>query len=99
MSIGESRVRTVPASGKLHLRSLPLGLAGDLEEFLRPKAEHVRDEHAWKGGDRRVVILYKAVVVLPRHAQPILRAGELGRELLEIRVGLQVRISLGQCEY
>src|SRR3989304_8217978 len=85
---------------KLHPRRL-LELRARLchiEEFAMAEAERSGDQNGRELLDPRVVFLHGIVEEAPRRRELVLDVGELGLQLLEILIGLQVRVSLRQRE-
>src|SRR5690242_817070 len=85
---------------KLHARRL-LELRpalAEIEEGLRMEAEHRGEQRRGKLLDAGVVFLDRVVEEAPRRRKLVLDVGELALQLLEIFVGLQIRIGLRQRE-
>src|SRR5689334_10820983 len=85
---------------KLHLRRLieRLALLANVEELARPEAEHSGEQRGRELLDARVVLLHGVVEEPPRRRELVLDVGEFGLQLLEIGIGLEVRVGLGERE-
>ena len=83
------------APGKLICGAAACGAASGSKKWLFLEAGSARDQHIGKRLDADVEVAHGAVVVAPRHLQLILDLGELGLQLEEILVGLELRIGLG----
>src|SRR5438270_12649549 len=85
---------------ELHLRRLLDGFAlvAEIEEGPRREAEHAGEQRRRELLDAGVVLADRIVEEPPRRRDLVLDVGQLGLQLLEIRVGLQVGIALRQCE-
>src|SRR4051794_8773427 len=70
----------------------------DIEEFALSEAHILREEDGRERLERRVVLAHGVVEEAPCGGQLVLDIREIALELLEIRIRLQVRIGLGQCE-
>jgi hypothetical protein len=66
----------------------------DVEELTRREAERARDEGARDRLDRVVVGQNRVVVDLAGDGDAVLRLGELGLQLPEVLVGLELRVGL-----
>src|SRR5580692_3923467 len=85
---------------ELHLRRLADGLtlAAEIEELLFGKAERAGEQRRRESLDAGIVFLHRIVEEPPRRRDLVLQIGELRLQLLEVLVGLEVRIGLRQCE-
>src|SRR5712671_1786945 len=83
---------------KLHLRRLRDGLAlfPESEKLLRRKAERGREQRRRKLRNAGIVFAHRVVEEAPRGRDLVFDVGELGLQLLEIRVRLEVRVGLRQ---
>src|ERR1700730_5001394 len=85
---------------ELHLWRLVEGLAllAYVEELARRKAEDAGEQGGRELLDAGVVFLHCVVEEAPRRRELVLDIGEFGLQLLEIGVGLEVRVGLGERE-
>src|SRR5258708_21286945 len=83
---------------KLHLWRLRDGLAliPEIEKLLRRKAERGREQRRRELRNAGIVFAYRIVKEAPRGGDLVFDIGELGLQLLEIRVRLEVRVGLRQ---
>src|SRR5947209_8443491 len=81
---------------ELHLRRLiELGARlAEVEEGLRVEAEWTGDQRGGELLDAGVVFLHRVVEEAPRGRQLVLDIGDLGLQLHEVLVGLEIRIGL-----
>jgi hypothetical protein len=79
------------------VEALPLRVA-HIEELAWPEAHRSREQHGRKRLDGRVVFRYGVVEEPPRGGELVLNIGQLGLELLEVGVRLEVRIGFRECE-
>src|SRR5512145_1998644 len=86
------------AGSKVDGRGLALCLVLDLEELPDGESERPGDDEAGEGLHRVVVREHGVVVDLPRDGHAVLGLGELGLELAEVLVRLQLGIRLGDGE-
>src|SRR5690606_646805 len=70
----------------------------DGEVRLHLVAEEHRRQVGREGAHRDVVALHRLDVAVPRHGDPVLGALELGLQVAEIGVGLELRVVLGDDE-
>src|SRR3977135_4051018 len=84
------------ARSELHLRRLLDGFAlvAEIEEGPRREAEHAGEQRRRELLDAGVVFADRIVEEPPRCRDLVLEVGQLVRQLLEIRVGLEVRVAL-----
>jgi len=75
---------------------LPLG--AEIEELLLAKSESAGEQRCREPLDAGIVFLHRVVEEASRRRDLVLEIGELHLQLLEILVGLQVGIGLGQRE-
>ena len=90
------RGRRLEADGRRPARSRARVL--DLEELAPAEAEHARDQHGREDLDRVVVGQNGVVVDLTRDRDLVLGVLELGLQVEEALVRLQVRVGLGDGE-
>src|SRR5579859_2370683 len=101
------RIETVSSHGapapsgvflELDLWRLQLGLAvgAEIEEVLLCEAEHAGEQSGRETLDPGIVFLHRVVAEAPRRGDLVLQIGQLGLQLLEIGVGLEIRIGLRQ---
>src|SRR5215831_19900186 len=86
---------------ELHLRGLVelLALLGtNVEELLRGEAKGAGEQHRGELLDAGVVLLHGIVEEAASGRELVLDVGELGLQLLEVLIGLEVRIGLAQRE-
>src|SRR5437870_10606992 len=84
---------------ELHLRGLVelLALLGaDVEELLRGEAERASEQHRGELLDAGVVLLHGIIEEAAGRGQLVLDVGELALQLLEVLIGLEIRIGLAQ---
>src|SRR5215467_16058268 len=84
---------------KLHLRGLVELLAllsTNIEELLRGEAKGAGEQHCGELLDAGVVLLHGIVEEATGGRELVLDVGELGLQLLEVLIGLKVRIGLAQ---
>src|SRR4051794_14540441 len=83
---------------ELHLRHLAdhLALATEVEELLRREAERAREQGGRELLDAGVVLLHRIIEEAPRGGELVFEVAELGLQLLEIGVGLEVRVGLAE---
>src|SRR5438876_6508132 len=81
---------------ELHLRHFAddLALAAEIEELLRREAKRAREQGGRELLDAGIVFLHRVVEEAPRGGELVLKIAKLGLQLLEIGVGLEVRIGL-----
>src|SRR5262245_35882897 len=95
------------ASGRgLELHLLELDLRGlvellalldaDVEELLRGEAERASEQHRGELLDAGVVLLHGIIEEAARGRELVLDVGELALQLLEVLIGLEVRIGFAQ---
>src|SRR5687767_11116802 len=77
------------------LLELPARLA-EVEELLAAEAERGGEQGGGKLLDARVVLLHRVVEETARGGELVLDVGQFGLQLLEVAVGLKVRIGLRQ---
>lgn len=75
-----------------------LTFIADIEEFLRCEAECACKQHGRELLDHAIVSLDHAVESVARVGKPVLDTGQLGLELLESAIRLEVRLGLCQSE-
>src|SRR3954471_7415936 len=83
-------------ASELHLRRL-LGRSAalaEIEEGVLAEAERSGEQHSRKVLNARVVLLHGVVEEAPRGRELVLDVGELGLQLLEVRVRFEIRIGL-----
>src|ERR1700736_4473520 len=85
---------------ELHLRRLVEGLAllAYVEELARRKAEDAGEQRGRELLDAGVVFAHRVVEEAARRRDLVLDVGQLGLQLLEVRIGLEVGIVLRQRE-
>src|SRR5204863_9028293 len=76
---------------EIDLRHL-LGLRGRLEERIFLEAERLRSQVGGKLAARRVIALHRLVVAHALDGDPVLRAGELVHQPVELLVRAQLRV-------
>src|ERR1043166_880278 len=83
---------------ELHLRRLIEGFAifADLEELSRPEAEQAGEQRGRELLDAGVVLLHRIVEEAPRRREFVFDIREFGLQLLEIGIGLEIRIEIGR---
>jgi hypothetical protein len=85
---------------KLYFRRLVghLTVVTELEELMRHETKSMREQHGRESLDHAVVTLDHAIDRTARSGELVLDAGQVGLEMLEIAVCLEVRVSLRQGE-
>src|SRR5229473_8258211 len=73
-----------------------LALPSEIEKLLRREAERGSEQRRRELLDAGVVFAHRAVEEAPRGGDFVFDVGELGLQLLEIRVRLEVRVCLRQ---
>src|ERR1039458_5580563 len=68
----------------------------EVEEILAGETEHAGEQRGWHLLDAGVVFLNRVVEEAAAGGDLVLEIGQLARQLLEVGVGLEVRIGLGQ---
>src|SRR5450756_1706514 len=89
-----TRVLELHARRLLKLRAV----LADVEELALAEAEHAGEQRGRELLDAGVIFLHRVVVEAARGGELVLDVGDVRLQLLEIRVGLQVRIVLRQRE-
>src|SRR5690242_967975 len=80
-------------------RLLELGAAlAEIEEGVAVEAKHAREQRGRELLDAGVVFLHRVVEETARGRELVLDVGQVALQLLEVLVGLQVRVALRQCE-
>src|SRR3984893_12421101 len=90
----------MPGSLELHRRyRLDFGSgSAEIEKFLPGEAEHAGEQGGRHLLDAGVVFLDRVVEEAAAGGDLVFEVGQFARQLLEVGVGLEVRIGLRQCD-
>src|SRR6202166_5193938 len=93
--------KKVDTQSELNLRRLidRLAVVAEIEERPRREAENAGEQRRGELLDAGIVLADRIVEEPPRRRDLVLDVGQLGLQLLEIRIGLEVGIALRQREY
>src|SRR5919197_3875893 len=96
--VGRRPPGNTASAGEAHTRNLALLRTLELEILTRPETQEAGDQRRREGLDRGVEVAHDCVVVTTRVLDGVLDAPEHRLQLLEILVGLELRIRFGERE-